>query len=78
VSKRDKLIARILRRPADADLSEVTRLLHGFGWELDGQEGSHITFSKPSERPITFSVVQGRKVKRIYLVQICDRLELDD
>jgi predicted RNA binding protein YcfA (HicA-like mRNA interferase family) len=78
VSRREKLIERIRRRPAEANVDEVTRLLQQFGWELDRRQGSHMTFTKPGERPFTFPLVSGRMVKRSYLVKLYDLLGLDD
>jgi predicted RNA binding protein YcfA (HicA-like mRNA interferase family) len=41
------------------------------------QRGSHVTFAKSGELPITVPIRDG-KVGRIYLVDICSRLGLDD
>jgi predicted RNA binding protein YcfA (HicA-like mRNA interferase family) len=56
----------------------VRHLLEEFDWKLDRQTGSHVMFVKAGERTISVPVVSGRKVKRTYLDQICERLGLDD
>ncbi|HEU5423934.1 MAG TPA: type II toxin-antitoxin system HicA family toxin [Nitrolancea sp.] len=78
MSRRDKLIARILARPPQADFDDVRAVLEEFGWVLARERGSHCTFAKPGEYPIIVPKVGGRKVKRVYLDMICDRLGLDD
>ena len=74
----DKLIALIRARPPQAGFADVRRLLEGFGWHLDRQRGSHVTFVKPRQYPISFPLVSGHNVKRVYLDGICRRLGLDD
>ena len=76
--REDKLIERIRRRPPEAEFTDVRNLLERFDWKLDRQSGSHVLFVKAGERPISVPLVSGRKVKRTYLDQICERLGLDD
>jgi predicted RNA binding protein YcfA (HicA-like mRNA interferase family) len=74
----EKLIERIRRRPVEADFADVDRLLRHFGWLLDRESGSHVTFMKSGEYPITVPKKGGRKVKGRYLDEICQRLNLDE
>lgn len=78
MTQRDKLIERIRARPPEADFSDVRNLLEMFGWTQDRQKGSHVSFVKPGEPPIVVSLVRGRRVRRVYLNMICERLGLDD
>lgn len=78
MARRDKLIARIRRRPAEADFGDVQALLRAFGWTLDRETGSHVIFVKPGEFPISVPKQHGRKVKRHYLDELCERLGLDE
>jgi predicted RNA binding protein YcfA (HicA-like mRNA interferase family) len=78
VARRDRLIAKIRARPPEADYDDVRRLLEEFGWSLDRRKGSHVTFVKPGGMPITVPIVHGRKVKRVYLTLLCERLGLDE
>ena len=73
----DKLIGKIKARPAYADFGEVQTLLEAFGWRLDRQAGSHAVFTKPGEFVIGVPKHHGRRVKRVYLDRICERLGLD-
>ena len=77
MTQREKLIQEIRRRPSDANFAHVRGLLEQFGWKLDRQRGSQVTFVKEG-RPFTFPLVKGRKVRRPYLERLCDLLGLDD
>ncbi len=78
MSRREKLIKKICGRPPEADFDDVCQLLEEFGWTLGRERGSHTTFVKTGEFPITVPKMGGRKVKRVYLDLICERLELDN
>ncbi|HET8631879.1 MAG TPA: type II toxin-antitoxin system HicA family toxin [Thermomicrobiales bacterium] len=78
MTRREKLIERIRRRPVEADFSDVQALLQHFGWTLDRETGSHVTFVMPGEFPINVPKKHGRKVKRYYLDELCKRLRLDE
>jgi len=77
MTRRDKLVERIRRRPAEAKFSEVRSLLVMFEWEHVPTDGSHERFRKKGERSITVPVHSG-KVGRVYLDEICDKLGLDE
>jgi predicted RNA binding protein YcfA (HicA-like mRNA interferase family) len=78
MTQRDKLIEKIRRRPVEADISDVCTLLEMYGW-TQRQGGKHTyIFVKQGERSITIPTLSGRKVKRPYLTQICERLGLDE
>lgn len=77
MSRRQKLIERIRRRPPDAGFEDVRLLLEQFGWKHARTEGSHVTFIKTDEIPIVVPI-HKRKVKRRYLDNLCDRLGLDE
>lgn len=74
----EKLIEQIRRRPVEADFADIERLLEHFGWTLKRVSGSHVTFVKKGEYPITVPKKGGRKVKGRYLDEICQRLRLDE
>ncbi len=78
MSRREKLVERIRARPPEADFSDVRALLEEFGWQQQRQKGSHITFGKEGEFPIILPLVSGRKVKRVYLDKIIERLGLEE
>ena len=74
----EKLIERIRARPPEANFHDVRRLLEAYGWALARERGSHAHFTKPGERTLSIPRVGGRRVKRVYLDLICERLGLDD
>ncbi len=77
MSRRDKLVEKIRRRPPEASFRDVRKLLEEFGWMHDRTEGSHATFTKSREYPIVVTV-HDKRVKRGYLDDICERLQLDE
>ena len=72
----ETLIQRICSKPPDARFRDVQKLLEGCGWTLDRQKGSHVSFVKAGEQPITVPIRDGT-VGRVYLRDICSRLDLD-
>lgn len=76
MTRRDKLIERIRRRPPIAKFGDVRSLLEAYGWTHDRTTGSHEIFTKPGERTLPVPV-HGGAVKRVYLDRICDLLGLD-
>lgn len=78
MTQQDRLIERLRARPAEADFNDVRRVLEAFGWALARERGSHAMFTKPGERTITVPRVSGRRVKRVYLDLILERLGLGD
>ncbi|MBI3978944.1 MAG: type II toxin-antitoxin system HicA family toxin [Chloroflexi bacterium] len=73
----EKLIRQLVSRPTSMDFDDVCRVLAHHGWVLDRTKG-HPVFVKKGEFPITVALVSGRKVKRVYLKQICERLGLEE
>ena len=71
----ERLIARLQRQPAEAELRDIVRLLEALGWERRSQEGSHVVYVRRAGR-IAFPVVGGRRVKRVYVNDILQRLGL--
>jgi predicted RNA binding protein YcfA (HicA-like mRNA interferase family) len=76
MGRRETLVRRICARPPEARFSTVAALLAEFGWSQDRQRGSHVTFVKSGEFPITVPV-HDDKVGQVYLASICRRLELE-
>jgi len=71
------VIERIRRRPPEADFDDVRAVLELYGWTLDRQQGSHVSFVHDGEHAITAPIANG-KVKRIDLTRICEALGLND
>ena len=77
VTQLEKLIARLRRRPPEADFHDIRQLLEACGWTLDRETGSHTFFVKAGERAISVPKVGGRKVKRVYIIQVLEHLGLE-
>lgn len=77
MTRRDKVVQRIVRRPADASFEDVRNIFVMYGWIYARTKGSHASFTKPGERTHVIPV-HGSRVKRIYLDRVCELLGLDD
>ena len=78
MSRDEKLLEKLRRRPVVTDFSDLERFLVGEGWERARQKGSHVSFKKAGSRTITIPLTGGRKVKGVYVEQVLERLGLDD
>lgn len=76
MGRRDKLVQRLMRRPASASFSDVRQILEMHGWTLARTRGSHHLFTKPGMRTFPVPVHNG-VVTRRYLEELCDLLGLD-
>lgn len=78
MGKFEKLIAELRTRPAEAEFADMRRVLEAYGWALTRMRGSHATFKKPGEVDVfTVALVGGRRVRRTYIEQMCELLQLD-
>jgi len=77
VSSVNKLVRRLLARPADMRFDEVETVLESFGYELKGSKGSHRRFERPG-RPMIVVPVSARRVSRYYLADLVRLLGLED
>lgn len=78
MNRKDRLIAKIVARPTEADFKDVHAVLELFGWTLARTKGSHHSFkSADGSQTLIVPTVSGRRVKRHYLDEICRLLELD-
>lgn len=73
-----KLIAKALRKPPELRFSEVRKILEHFEYAEDRRSGSHATFTKKGEYPISVPLVGGKRVKRAYIVEIIKLLDLEE
>lgn len=77
MTKYDKLVDHIRRRPSSAKFRDVQSLLESHGWMHASTKGSHARFKKPGYRSWTVPVHNG-KVKRHYVDDLCELLGLDN
>lgn len=79
MTQRQKLIDAFRARPPDVSFSDAKMLLGMFGFMFDHQSGSHAIFRNVATRQI-ISIPKdgGQRVKRTYVIKICEILGLDD
>jgi len=81
MGKREKLVARFLRFPADFTWDELTRLLSGFRYVPDEKgktSGSRVRFARLGCPPINLHKPHpGNIVKRYQLRQVCEFLRAE-
>ena len=61
MSKRDKLIQKILNEKSEITPDEAKKVLEQFGFVADGPAGgsSHLTFRKPNSQSVTIVLTQN-------------------
>ena len=70
----DKLIERIASLSNDLRFDEVEKVLKGYGYSIDKQNGgSHCVFRKPGAHPIC--IPRKNPVKQTYVEQLKQMLE---
>lgn len=74
----EKLALRLANESTGSALADVERLLAGHGWQRTQGKGSHLVFKKPGLRPITIATLHGRRVKRVYVVDVLKRLTVQE
>ena len=80
MSKKDKLIDRLLKRPADFTFDEMKSLLAYFGYDLkQGGTGSGVKFiKKGSNEVINFHRPHPNGVLKMYVLnQVIEKLRKD-
>ncbi len=77
MTKRDKLVQRFLRRPAEVTFGDVEALMKSFGVTLRSQRGSHTVWRRDDGRKLTVPRKGGRKVVQPYINQIIEFLDLE-
>lgn len=78
MSKLEKLIEQLLKQPPEVRFEDVCYLLEAFGFEETRSKGSHHSFRDSHGRKITVPKKGGQKVKRIYVQQIIELLNLQE
>jgi predicted RNA binding protein YcfA (HicA-like mRNA interferase family) len=78
MSKKEKLVERLLRKPVNMRFEEVAAILEHYGFTLDkkNQKGSHFVYFK-GDKLITIPV-HNHMVKKTYLLLVIEMLGLED
>ena len=72
----DRSLDRLRASVPESDFADVRRVLERLGYVQRRQRGSHVTFKKQGEPSIPLPLLAGRKVRRIYVQQLLDKLGL--
>lgn len=72
-----KLIRKLLRRPPEAHVKDIERVLKYFGWSIKNKKGSHFVYHKEGHLPLTITKHKN-KVKRGYIIKLIKILELEE
>jgi predicted RNA binding protein YcfA (HicA-like mRNA interferase family) len=78
MSKLKKLIIKFLKLPPEVRFEDVIYLLEAFDFEEKRSKGSHHSFRDFQGRVITVPKQGGQKVKRVYVQQIVELLNLEE
>jgi hypothetical protein len=71
LSKKDKLLERLLTRPRDFSFDELATLLHGFGYSLSNAgktSGSRVTFVSDGQDYIRLHKPHPRNILKLYQI----------
>jgi len=78
MTRLEKLVGLFLREPPEVSFHDVVKVLEAFGYKERPSKSGHRVFIKPGEYPITVPTVKGRRVKRVYVRKIVERLGLEE
>ncbi|MBW6467120.1 MAG: type II toxin-antitoxin system HicA family toxin [Brevefilum sp.] len=75
MSRKEKLLQRLLSRPKDLRFEELEKLILSFGYSLDRIRGSHAIYCKAGRSPLTIPV--KTPVKSYLIKQVLAAIEDD-
>ncbi|NEU71385.1 type II toxin-antitoxin system HicA family toxin [Hassallia byssoidea VB512170] len=78
MSKLNKLVQEFLKRSPKVRFEDVRYLLEAFGFEETRSKGSHHSFRDLEGRKVTIPKKGGQKVKKVYVQQIIQLLNLEE
>ena len=79
MSGRRKRIEALKARPVEMSFSDLVAVLTGdFDFVHRRTHGSHHIYKSPTYGVLNIPTVGGRKVKGVYLDEVCERLGLDE
>ena len=78
MSRRDKLLARLLAFPPEMSFADVRKVIEAHGGEEANVDGSHHRFRAPGKQSLIVTVDGGRWVKRYKLKEVARWLGLDE
>jgi predicted RNA binding protein YcfA (HicA-like mRNA interferase family) len=73
MSKKQKLLQRLLSKPKDLRYDELDKILQACGYTLDHSTGSHAIYSRRGARSLT--IPRTTPVKSYLIEQVLDAIE---
>ena len=78
MSKLERLIDKINSLQNDLRFEEIKKVLIYYGYSLSSKKGSHFTFRKDGENPITIPVHGKAGIKKTYVEEIKKIIEKEN
>ena len=78
MSRKDKLVQKLLSRPTDMRFSEVELVLKWHDFVSTTKGTSHRVYKNDTGTRITLAIKGGQVVKRVYLEEIIKALGLEE
>ena len=74
-----RLVGKFLYEPGKIDFDDVDTLCQAFGWRVKKKSGSHHTYHKAGEYPLTVPLPHSsRKIKPEYVRKVIRHLQLEE
>lgn len=77
MSKREKLLQKMLAKPPEITFREFESFMELHGWSKARQNASHAIFTSGSGEMLTVPQKHGKMVKRTYIILALKRLGLE-
>jgi len=77
MSKKEKLLQKMLAEPPEITFGEFESFMEMHGWVKDRQKGSHAIFINQTGEMLTVPQKHGRMVKRTYIILALKQLGLE-
>jgi predicted RNA binding protein YcfA (HicA-like mRNA interferase family) len=76
MSKKEKLLQKMLAKPPEITFREFESFMELHGWTRERQKGSHAIFLSKSGEMLTVPQIHSKLVKRTYIILALTRLGL--
>jgi predicted RNA binding protein YcfA (HicA-like mRNA interferase family) len=78
MGKQDKLIEKLLKKPPEMRFDEIRKILENAGFKNVRTRGSHFIFKNSDNRKKISIPTHNNRVKKCYLEEIIEILNLED
>ncbi|MCD4706116.1 MAG: type II toxin-antitoxin system HicA family toxin [Candidatus Sabulitectum sp.] len=77
MSKKEKLLQKMLAKPPEIAFGEFESFMEMHGWVKDRQKGSHAIFISQAGEMLTVPQKHGKLVRRTYIILALKQLGLE-